>query len=61
MVGRQKMDILKSTKRGDPLGRQGVESLSGGGRPPPAPPKSAPAIILLILPRFNKVLLMNDH
>ena len=34
--------FLKKYQRGDPLGRQGVESLRGG-RPPPPPPKSAPA------------------
>ena len=32
------MDFLKSTKGGDPLGRQGGESLRGGGRLPPLNP-----------------------
>ena len=33
-----KSGYLKIVKRGDPLGRQGVESLRGGGRLPPLNP-----------------------
>ena len=35
--------ISEKVSKGDPLGRQGVESLRGGGVRPP-PPKSAPEI-----------------
>ena len=47
------MDFLKSTEVGDPLGRQGVESLIGGGGRPPSvnPPLIYHIKALLVLIR----------
>ena len=47
----QTLLISQDSTKGDPLGRQGVESLMGGS----VPPKSAPDLHVHLMPLWNQV------